>query len=135
MRYGEFGGLSPRAERPTPRPMRSLPLRRRRACSPASGGTLDDEPLRCRKRKGGGWRQWQSSVIGAFGLLDELPDFVVVESRAAQGPRLDAVRRKRSGFHANVQARSQNSVYDLLERLAGFARFGAQLGRHIVVEG
>jgi hypothetical protein len=74
-------------------------------------------------------------VIGALGLLDELPNFVIVEPRAAQRPRLDSVRRKRSGFHSNVQARTQNAVYYLLEGLAGLPHFGAEFRGYIIVEG
>ena len=74
-------------------------------------------------------------MIGTFSLFKEIPDLVVVEARTTPGPRLDAVWRQSNGFHSNVQSRAQDAIYDLLERLAGFARFGAQLGRHIVVEG
>jgi len=74
-------------------------------------------------------------VIGTLSLFQEIPNPVVVEAGSTPGPRLDSVRRKRSGFQSNVQARTQNAVYDLFEGLAGLAHFGAQLGRHIVVKG
>ena len=74
-------------------------------------------------------------MVGTFNLLDEFPNLVVVEARAAQGPRLDFVGRKGSGLRSNVQTRAQNAVHDLLEGFAGPARFRPELGRHIVVEG
>jgi hypothetical protein len=36
---------------------------------------------------------------------------------------------------SNIQARAQDAVYDLLKGLAGLARFGPKLRRHIIVEG
>jgi hypothetical protein len=74
-------------------------------------------------------------VIGTFSFFQEVPNLVVVKTRTTPGPRLDTVRRKRSGFHSNVQARAQNAVHDLLEGLTGLASFGSQLGGHVIVKG
>ena len=74
-------------------------------------------------------------MIGTFSLFQEIPNLVVVEAWTTPGPRLDAVRRKRRGFHSNVQARAQNAVYYLLEGLAGLPHFGAEFRGYIIVEG
>ena len=74
-------------------------------------------------------------MVGTFKLFDELGDFVEAESRSqSQRTRLDLEGRKRRGLRSDVKAGAENAVDDLFEGFAGLARFGAKLGRHIIVE-
>ena len=73
-------------------------------------------------------------MVRTFNLLDEFPNFVVVEALVTPRPGLDLEGRSRSGQRSNVQTRAQNAVHDLLEGFAGPARFRPELGCHIVVE-
>jgi hypothetical protein len=73
-------------------------------------------------------------MVGTFILLDEFPNFVVVEALVTPGPCLDLEGRDGSGLRSNVQTVTENAVHDLFEGFAGPARFRPELGRHIVVE-